>query len=287
MVQPIRVLVAKPGLDGHDRGALVIAQGLRDQGMEVIYSGLRQTPEQIVQTAIEEDVACIGLSSLSGAHMEWFPEVARLLRERGADDVLLIGGGVIPPDDAERLKQLGIAEVFGPGTSIQQVADFIRQHVRAAGPACQLAPVATASVRVSGVDHVAVAVRDIAAAIEQYGRVLGARCLGVEEVPDQGVRVAFLSLGGTVVELVEPTAPDSPVARFLDRRGPGLHHIAYAVDDVDQALAVARAAGARVIDERPRPGARGKRIAFLHPGGLGGVLTELCQRSAGEGAGES
>lgn len=126
----IRVLVAKPGLDGHDRGALVVAQGLRDEGMEVIYTGLRQTPEQIVAAAIQEDVDVIGLSSLSGAHMELFPEVTRLLKEQGADDILVIGGGVIPEEDIEPLKQAGIAAIFTPGTPIAVTADFIRKHVK-------------------------------------------------------------------------------------------------------------------------------------------------------------
>lgn len=130
MEHKIRVLVAKPGLDGHDRGALVVAQGLRDAGMEVIYTGLRQTPEQIVAAAIQEDVDCIGLSSLSGAHMELFPEVVRLLKDQGADDILVVGGGVIPDEDIEPLKQAGIAAVFTPGTPIQETADFIRKHVK-------------------------------------------------------------------------------------------------------------------------------------------------------------
>lgn len=130
MEQTIRVLVAKPGLDGHDRGALVIAQGLRDAGMEVIYTGLRQTPEQIVAAAIQEDVDVIGLSSLSGAHLELFSEVARLLKEQGIDDILVIGGGVIPDEDISALQQNGIAAVFTPGTPMQETVKFIRDHVR-------------------------------------------------------------------------------------------------------------------------------------------------------------
>lgn len=128
--QKIRVLVAKPGLDGHDRGALIIAQGLRDEGMEVIYTGLRQTPEQIVAAAIQEDVDCIGLSSLSGAHMELFPEIARLLEQAGADDILVIGGGVIPASDIEELAKAGIAAVFTPGTPMSQIVEYIREHVK-------------------------------------------------------------------------------------------------------------------------------------------------------------
>jgi methylmalonyl-CoA mutase C-terminal domain/subunit len=130
MEHKIRVLVAKPGLDGHDRGALVIAQGLRDAGMEVIYTGLRQTPEQIVAAAIQEDVDVIGLSSLSGAHMELFPEVVRLLKDQGIDDILVIGGGVIPDEDIPHLIQSGIAAIFTPGTPIQETADFIRKNVK-------------------------------------------------------------------------------------------------------------------------------------------------------------
>src|SRR5690349_3835369 len=112
----IRVLVAKPGLDGHDRGALVVAKALRDAGMEVIYTGLRQTPQQIVATAIQEDVDAIGLSSLSGAHMHLFPEVVRLLNEQQAGDILVVGGGVIPDEDIPQLLEAGIAGVFTPGT---------------------------------------------------------------------------------------------------------------------------------------------------------------------------
>ncbi|RMF93467.1 MAG: cobalamin B12-binding domain-containing protein [Nitrospinota bacterium] len=128
--RPERVLIAKPGLDGHDRGAKVLALALRDAGMEVIYTGLRQTPEKIVQTAIQEDVDVIGLSCLSGAHMHLFPRVVELLREQGADDILVIGGGIIPKSDIPKLQALGIAAVFGPGTSTQEVIDFIRSRVQ-------------------------------------------------------------------------------------------------------------------------------------------------------------
>jgi methylmalonyl-CoA mutase C-terminal domain/subunit len=125
----IRVLVAKPGLDGHDRGALVVAQALRDAGMEVIYTGLRQTPEQIVASAIQEDVDVIGLSILSGAHNELFPEVIKLLKENGADDILIIAGGVIPDEDIPFLKRQGVAEIFTPGTDTRKMIDFIRERL--------------------------------------------------------------------------------------------------------------------------------------------------------------
>ncbi|MGQ9556985.1 MAG: cobalamin B12-binding domain-containing protein [Desulfurispora sp.] len=131
----IRVLVAKPGLDGHDRGAKVIAQALRDAGMEVIYTGLRQTPEQIVEAALQEDVQVVALSSLSGAHLYLFPPVVEGLRQQGAEDVLVLGGGVIPDEDIPVLKEAGIAEIFGPGTPTRLVVDYIRQKLGVAGPA--------------------------------------------------------------------------------------------------------------------------------------------------------
>jgi methylmalonyl-CoA mutase C-terminal domain/subunit len=129
MNRPIRVLIAKPGLDGHDRGALIIAQALRDEGMEVIYTGLRQSPAQIVATAIQEDVDVVGLSCLSGAHNELFPEVVRLLKEQGAGDILVVGGGVIPQEDIPFLKEHGIEAIFTPGTSTKEVAEYIRRAV--------------------------------------------------------------------------------------------------------------------------------------------------------------
>jgi methylmalonyl-CoA mutase C-terminal domain/subunit len=130
---PIRVLVAKPGLDGHDRGAKVIARALRDAGMEVIYTGLRQTPEMIVNAAIQEDVDCIGLSILSGAHNSIVPRVTALLKERNASDILLVLGGTIPEQDAEFLKSHGVAAIFGPGTPLETTVDFIRTHIKPKG----------------------------------------------------------------------------------------------------------------------------------------------------------
>lgn len=124
----IRVLVAKPGLDGHDRGAKVIAQALRDGGMEVVYTGLRQTPEQIVTAALQEDVDVIGMSILSGA-MGPVSEVVKLLKEKGAEDVLVVGGGIIPDEDIPALKEAGIAEIFGPGTPLENVVNYIKEKV--------------------------------------------------------------------------------------------------------------------------------------------------------------
>lgn len=128
-MKKIRVLIAKPGLDGHDRGAKVVARALRDAGMEVIYTGLHQTPEQIVEAAIQEDVDIVGLSCLSGAHMTLFPRVVQLLREKGAGDILVTAGGIIPDEDVPRLKEAGIAETFGPGTSLEKIIEFHRKNV--------------------------------------------------------------------------------------------------------------------------------------------------------------
>lgn len=127
--RPIRILVAKPGLDGHDRGAKVIARALRDAGMEVIYTGIRQSPQMIVQAAAQEDVDVLGLSILSGAHLEILPEVMTLLQGEGMDDVLVVVGGIIPAVDRQPLKALGITEVFGPGTSTGEIVDFIRESM--------------------------------------------------------------------------------------------------------------------------------------------------------------
>ncbi|MBI4913372.1 MAG: cobalamin B12-binding domain-containing protein [Acidobacteria bacterium] len=128
---PIRVVIAKPGLDGHDRGAKVVARALRDAGMEVIYTGLRQTPEQIVNAVVQEDARVLGLSILSGAHNQIFPEVMRLLKAKGAQDVMVFAGGIIPDEDIPGLKALGIREIFQPGTSTEAVVAFIRDHVPA------------------------------------------------------------------------------------------------------------------------------------------------------------
>ena len=126
----IRVIVAKPGLDGHDRGAKVIARALRDAGMEVIYTGLRQTPEQIATAALQEDADVIGLSILSGAHTTIVPKLMALLKERQMDDVLVVLGGIIPDADIQAMKDLGVAQIFQPGTSLQSVVEFIRSHIR-------------------------------------------------------------------------------------------------------------------------------------------------------------
>ncbi len=130
MSKPIRVLIAKPGLDGHDRGAITLVMGLRDQGMEVIYTGLRQSAENIVRACIQEDVDVLGLSLLSGGHNHYFPEILELLNKEGMDRLFVIAGGIIPEEDKAALKEKGIKEIFGPGTRIQDVANFIKENVR-------------------------------------------------------------------------------------------------------------------------------------------------------------
>ncbi len=126
----IRVLIAKPGLDGHDRGAKVVARALRDAGMEVIYTGIRQTPQMIAEAALQEDVDAVGLSILSGAHLTLFPRVAELLRQQGQGDILIFGGGIIPEEDVPRLEQAGVSKVFGPGTTTSEIIQFVRENVR-------------------------------------------------------------------------------------------------------------------------------------------------------------
>jgi methylmalonyl-CoA mutase C-terminal domain/subunit len=130
MERPIRVLIGKVGLDGHDRGAKVIATALRDAGMEVIYTGLRQTPEMVVNAALQEDVDAIGISSLSGAHMTIFPRIIQLMKEKEVDDILLTGGGIIPDEDKEQLERQGVDKVFPPGTTTQDIVDYIQEWVR-------------------------------------------------------------------------------------------------------------------------------------------------------------
>ncbi len=271
-MRPVRVLVAKPGLDGHDRGALIVAQGLRDAGMEVIYTGLRQTVDQIVATALDEDVDCIGLSSLSGAHMALFPAVTAALRARGATDILVVGGGVIPSEDIVALKAEGIAAVFTPGSSISEMADFIHAQIAARGERS-----ADDLKMPDAIDHIGIAVHHLEEGYALYCEQLGMRVLKVESVPSAGVRVAFLDAGNTHFELLEPLGESSPIATFLEKRGPGLHHIAYRVGDVDGWLQRMRTAGYPLLDEKKRLGAGNKWVGFVHPKKTLGVLMEFCE----------
>lgn len=124
-----RILIAKPGLDGHDRGAKVVARALRDAGFEVIYTGIRQTPEMIAEAALQEDVDCVGLSLLSGSHMVLFPRIIELLHEKGLNDVLIFGGGIIPDEDVSKLKKKGVDKIFGPGTSTKEIVKYLKEHL--------------------------------------------------------------------------------------------------------------------------------------------------------------
>ncbi len=276
MNRPIRVLVAKPGLDGHDRGALIVAQGLRDAGMEVIYTGLRQTVAQIVSAAVDEDVDCIGLSSLSGAHMSLFPAILDELQKEGANDILVIGGGVIPPADVRILKELGIAEIFTPGSTIEDMAEFIRSHVRKDAGATDQAMTDLARAP-QVIDHIGLAVVSLEETVRFYRDHLGLQVVHEEVIPDQQVRAVFLQIGDTHIELLESTSDQGPIARFIAKRGPGVHHVAYRVDNVSQWLERARSLGLQLIDDAPRRGGQHKLIAFVHPASAYGVLTEYCQ----------
>lgn len=238
--------------------------------MEVIYTGLRQTPEQIVHSAIQEDVDVIGLSILSGAHNELVPEIMQLLKENGVDDVLVIVGGVIPAEDIPFLESVGVKKVFTPGTATQEVAQFIRQHVQRKSEFVVTAP------EPKKMAHLGVAVNDLDAAVEKYTQ-LGFRLEGREVVESEGVQVAFLRLGESRIELLAPLHDQSPIAKFLAKRGEGIHHLAIEVENIEQQLAVYRAQGIQLIDEQPKPGAHGTKVAFVHPRSVHGVLLELCQ----------
>lgn len=274
MEKKIRVLVAKPGLDGHDRGALVIAQALRDEGMEVIYTGLRQTPAQIVASAIQEDVSVIGLSCLSGAHNELFPEVIRLLKEQGADDILVIGGGVIPDEDIPFLEESGVAQVFTPGTNTKDAADFIRHKLNVADAGTE--PLMSSPEKI---EHIGIAVKNLDESVKFYTQVLGLKLTGFETVESEHVRVAFLEIGETHIELLEPTSPESAIAKFIEKKGEGIHHVALKVDNQTERLATLKEAGVKLITETPKLGAHNNMVAFLHPKATGGVLLELCQKA--------
>lgn len=265
-MKPIRVLIAKPGLDGHDRGALIIAQALRDHGMEVIYTGLRQSAVQIARAAIQEDVDVVGLSSLSGAHKSLFPKVVQALKDEQAEDIPVIGGGVIPAEDIPFLEQQGVKKIFTSGSPTDAIAIYIKQLFE--GDTVQ-AP--------KKVAHIGIAVDRIDDALPFYQHTLGLSLEAVEEVASEQVRVAFLSIGETKFELLEPLSDDSPIQTFLTKKGPGVHHIAMEVDDLRTRLEQYKQQGVRLIHETPKIGAHESQIAFLHPKASNGVLFELCQ----------
>ncbi|TCT22591.1 methylmalonyl-CoA epimerase [Melghiribacillus thermohalophilus] len=269
MDRNIRVLIAKPGLDGHDRGALVIAQALRDHGMEVIYTGLRQSPGQIARAAIQEDVDVIGLSSLSGAHRTLFPKVIAALKEQNAEDIPVIGGGVIPYEDIPYLEEQGIKKVFTPGTPTDTIARFIQELVDPDAKKVTEPP--------KKIAHIGIAVQKLDDVMSFYHDILGLKLKGIEEVPSEGVKVAFFEIGETSIELLEPMNDDSPIQKFIEKRGEGIHHIALEVQDIEERLKQYKNQDVPLIHETPKAGAYNSRIAFLHPKAANGVLYELCE----------
>ncbi|WP_099158445.1 methylmalonyl-CoA epimerase [Virgibacillus ndiopensis] len=268
----IRVLIAKPGLDGHDRGALVIAQALRDHGMEVIYTGLRQSPIQIAQAAIQEDVDVIGLSSLSGAHRTLFPKVIEALKERNAGDIPVVAGGVIPSEDIPYLIEKGINKIFTSGSSTDVLANYIKQLI--SPEAINVAPP-------KKIAHIGIAVQSIDQAISFYTDMLGLKLEGVEAVESEGVKVAFLKIGESRFELLEPLHESSTIQKFLNKKGEGIHHIALEVDNIEDRLTQYKQAGVKLINEEANTGAQSSQIAFIHPKVANGVLLELCQHDEG------
>lgn len=263
----IRVLIAKPGLDGHDRGALVIAQAMRDHGMEVIYTGLRQSPLQIANAAIQEDVDVIGLSSLSGAHNTLFPKVIEELKKRNASDIPIIGGGVIPNEDIPFLLEKGVKRIFTSGSSTEEMAMYIKQLIQpedAVLPPKQIA-------------HIGIAVNKIEDALPFYTNALGLLVERTEEVEAEGVRIAFLKIGETRIELLEALHDESPIKSFINKKGEGVHHIALEVDNIEHRLRQLKSNGMKLINETVKTGAHHSQIAFIHPKAANGVLYELCQ----------
>lgn len=271
-MRKIRVLIAKPGLDGHDRGALVIAQALRDHGMEVIYTGLRQSPVQIVQAAIQEDVDVIGLSSLSGAHKTLFPKVIEVLKERDAEDIPVVGGGVIPAEDIPFLLEKGINKIFTSGSSTEALAVYIKQLID---------PDASRTVSPNKISHIGIAVKSIENILPFYTDTLGLELEGVEMVDSEAVKVAFLKIGESRFELLEPINEDSPIQKFIDKKGEGIHHIALDVDNVERRMSMFKSQGIQLINKEAKQGAHNSRIAFIHPKAANGVLFELCQQQEG------
>lgn len=267
-MKKIRVLIAKPGLDGHDRGALVIAQALRDHGMEVIYTGLRQTPVQIAQAAVQEDVDVIGLSSLSGAHRSLFPKVINELKNRSASDIPVVGGGVIPSEDIQFLLEKGVNQIFTSGSSTDVLANYIKQLID---------PDASTINKPAKIAHIGIAVNSIDQALPFYSNTLGLELEGVETVESEGVKVAFLKIGETRFELLEALTTTSAIRAFIDKKGEGIHHIALDVDNINARLQKYKSDGVMLIHEQAKPGAHNSEIAFIHPKAANGVLFELCQ----------
>ena len=272
----IRVLVGKPGLDGHDRGARVIAAALRDAGMEVVYTGLRASVPAIAAAAVQEDVDVIGLSILSGAHESICRRLIDELKQRQAQ-IPLVVGGIIPAADVGPLKAMGVAAVFGPESPLAAVVETVR--ALAAGQPLPSAPLPEprAHVPATRLDHTAICVKDMGASIALIEDILGQKVAHQERVAEQKVDAAFFDFpNGASLELVSP-AGNAGLEKFLEKRGDALHHLALRVNDIDEVLKRLDARGVPLIDKVSRPGARGHRVAFLHPKAFGGTLLELVE----------
>jgi len=270
MMANTRVLIAKPGLDGHDRGALVISQALRDHGMEVIYTGLRQSPAQIAQAAIQEDVDVIGVSSLSGAHNSLFPKIIEELDKHDASDIPVIGGGVIPSEDIPYLLEKGIKKVFTSGASTDALANYIKELLGHQDESV----VNTAPKKIA---HIGIAVKNIEESLSFYTDILNLELKAVEKVESESVKVAFLKIGESMLELLEPLNEKSTIHRFIQNKGEGVHHIALEVDNLEERLNYYKKNGVRLIDTSPRAGANNSQVGFIHPKAANSVLIELCE----------
>jgi len=268
-MENIRVLIAKPGLDGHDRGALVISQALRDHGMEVIYTGLRQSPAQIAQAAIQEDVDVIGVSSLSGAHNSLFPKIIDELNKREASDIPLIGGGVIPSEDIPFLLKKGVKKVFTSGSSTDTLAIYIKELLGYKDMTVKAEP--------KKIAHIGIAVKSIEDSLAFYTDILNLELKAVENVESEAVKVAFLKIGESMIELLEPLNENSAIYKFIQNKGEGIHHIAFEVDHLEGRLKHYKQNGLRLIDSTPKVGANNSQVAFIHPKAANNVLYELCE----------
>jgi methylmalonyl-CoA mutase, C-terminal domain len=273
-VEKIRVLVGKPGLDGHDRGARVIAAALRDAGMEVVYTGLRASVPAIAAAAVQEDVDVIGLSILSGAHESICQRLVAELRKLQAE-IPLVVGGIIPAADYAALKKIGVSAVFGPESPLGSVVEAVR--ALAAGQKPPEPEEARAHIPATRLDHTAICVKDMAASIALIEDILGQKVAHEEHVAAQKVDAAFFDFpNGASLELVAPKG-NAGLEKFLEKRGDALHHLALRVKDIDDVLRRLDARGVPLIDKVSRPGARGHKVAFLHPKAFGGTLLELVE----------
>jgi len=276
MDRKIRVLVGKPGLDGHDRGARVIAKALSDAGMEVVYTGLRASVPAIAAAAVQEDVDVIGLSILSGAHEGICRRLVDELARHKAK-IPVVVGGIIPAADHRGLRDIGVAAVFGPESPLGAVVETVRALASGApAPEDPLAQQPT-GIPATRLDHTAICVKDMKASIALIEDILGQRVAHEEHVAAQKVDAAFFDFpNGASLELVAPRG-NAGLEKFLEKRGDGLHHLALRVKDIDGVLRRLEARGVPLIDKVGRPGARGHRVAFLHPKAFGGTHLELVE----------